>query len=255
MARLARLAVAGQLHHILQRGNNRQPIFQTSADRTRLLEILHAAARDCGVDLHAYVLMDNYFHLLATPHSTESLPRMMQSLGRRYVRHFNATHGRTGTLWEGRYRSSLLEADAFLLPCMVFFDLQAVRAGLVAQASDYPWSSCSHYCGERQDRLLAIHPVVWRLGNTPFAREARYRDLLADGVAPEVESLLMQAVNGGWALGSESFIAGWQSALKRRLAKARAGRPARKIALSKDAEEAKIPVGQSVPDSTELRGG
>ncbi|MEO8856611.1 MAG: transposase [Burkholderiaceae bacterium] len=232
MARLARLTVAGHPHHILQRGNNRQAIFATVSDRERMLALLAESARSFDVDVHAYVLMDNHFHLLATPKSAESLSQMMQTLGRRYVRHFNAAHGRSGTLWEGRYRSSLLEAERFLLACMVYFDLNPVRHGVVSQAQDYAWSSYGHYSGQRNDRFLTAHPLLWQLGNTPFDRESRYRELVLSGVSAEIERGLTQSVIGGWALGSVDFVARLQKSVARRLSRARAGRPPHKHAAA-----------------------
>ena len=128
--------------------------------------------------------MDNHFHLLATPSTSEGLPQWMQAVGRRYVRYFNDRHGRTGTLWEGRYRSTLIQTDRYLLACMAYIDLNPVRAGMVADARDYPWSSHGHYAGLRHDRLITPHPLYWTLGNTPFAREAAYAELVRAGVAP-----------------------------------------------------------------------
>ena len=159
MARLPRLTLPGYPHHIIQRGNNRQPIFTSAADYQTLLDLLMENAKKFGVAIHAYVLMSNHFHLLVTPETAEALPSMMQALGRRYVRQFNALQSRSGTLWEGRYRSALIQSERYLLNCMVYIDLNPVRAGLVAQPQDYPWSSFGHYAGLRVDRLLSPHPL------------------------------------------------------------------------------------------------
>jgi putative transposase len=118
MARLARLTLGGLPHHIIQRGHNRQPVFQDVEDRQFFLAQLEHACRTHGVALHAYVLMDNHFHLLATPATDVALPHMMQALGRSYVRYFNNRHGRSGTLWEGRYRCTVLQAQPYALACM-----------------------------------------------------------------------------------------------------------------------------------------
>ncbi|MGH8337532.1 MAG: transposase, partial [Gammaproteobacteria bacterium] len=115
MARLPRLTIPGYPHHVIQRGNNRQAIFASAGDRQMLLDLLLDNARKFGVALHAYVLMTNHFHLLATPQSADALPQMMQAVGRRYVRYFNDAQGRSGTLWEGRYRSTLIQTDRYLL--------------------------------------------------------------------------------------------------------------------------------------------
>jgi putative transposase len=182
MARLPRLTLADMPHHVIQRGNNRQPIFVDRADHERLLGLLADNAARLGIALHAYVLMDNHFHLLATPDSTTGLPQFMQSVGRSYVRYFNDRHGRSGTLWEGRYRSTLIQTDRYLMTCMAYIDLNPVRAGMAADARDYPWSSHGHYAGLRRDKLLTPHPLYWELGNTPFAREAAYVELVRGGV-------------------------------------------------------------------------
>src|SRR5690348_13748911 len=177
MARLARLTVPGHPHHVIQRGNNRQPIFAADEDRRFLLQLLEAHARSLGVALHGYVLMDNHFHLLATPKDETGLPKLMQAVGRRYVRYFNERQSRTGTLWEGRYRSTLVQADRYLLACMVYMDLNPVRAGISVSAAEYPWSSHRFYIGAVPDRVVTPHPLFWALGNTPFAREQAYAEL------------------------------------------------------------------------------
>ena len=151
MARLPRLTVPGYPHHLIQRGNNRQAIFATQPDYELLLGLLDENARKYEVDVHAYVLMTNHFHVLATPNTEQGLPMLMQAIGRRYVRYFNRQQGRTGTLWEGRYRSTLIQADRHLLACMAYMDLNPVRAGIAAKAQDYPWSSHAHYAGLRAD--------------------------------------------------------------------------------------------------------
>ena len=225
MARLPRLTLPGYPHHVIQRGNNRQPIFSTAADQQYLLELLHQSAARFEVAIHAYVLMGNHFHLLATPQTDKSLPQMMQAVGRSYVRYFNALNARSGTLWEGRYRSTLIEAARYLVPCMAYIDLNPVRAGLVAEARDYAWSSHGFYAGLRSDRLITPHPAFWALGNTPFAREAAYAELVAAGISPAMQLSLTNAALSGWALGGPEFIAGLQKLTPRRVGKSQAGRP------------------------------
>ncbi|GAA4329164.1 transposase [Variovorax defluvii] len=225
MARLPRLTLAGQPHHVIQRGNNRQAIFVDNADREMLLSLLSEHAQALGIALHAYVLMDNHYHLLATPDSAEGLPLWMQAVGRRYVRYFNDRHGRTGTLWEGRYKSTLIQSDRYLLTCMAYIDLNPVRAGMVAEARAYPWSSHAHYAGLRHDKLVTPHPLYWSLGNTPFAREAAYAELVRGGVASADQAALTDATLHGWAVGDSGFIDRLQKATPRRITKARPGRP------------------------------
>ena len=225
MARLPRLTVPGYPHHVIQRGNNRQAIFVSASDRQFLLDLLDDNAKKFEVAIHAYVLMGNHFHLLATPSTADGLPQMMQAVGRRYVRLFNDSQGRTGTLWEGRYKSTLIQTDRYLLACMAYIDLNPVRAGLVAQAADYPWSSHGHYVGLRTDKLITPHPLYWELGNTPFAREGAYADLVRSGVTERQQADLTQSALRGWALGGEDFVTDLQKKTERRATKGLAGRP------------------------------
>ena len=225
MARLPRLTIPGYPHHIIQRGNNRQAIFAGSADYEAMLEMLRQYSRDAGVAVHAYVLMTNHLHLLATPATADGIPRMMQALGRHYVRYFNQRQGRTGTLWEGRYKSTLIQAERHLLACMAYIDLNPVRAGLVGDPSDYPWSSHAHYVGRGSDQWLTPHPLYWELGNTPFARDAAYADLVHAGISKQQQQALTDSALRGWALGEDDFVADLQRRTERRLRKTRVGRP------------------------------
>lgn len=187
--------------------------------------MLEEGAKRFEVALHAYVLMSNHFHLLATPQTEDGLPKMMQAVGRSYVRYFNDAQGRSGTLWEGRYKSTVIQADRYLLACMAYIDLNPVRAGLVSAPSDYLWSSHLHYLGARMDRLITPHSLYWELGNTPFAREAAYADLVQAGVNPVQQAALTDATLRGWALGESDFVADLQKQTTRRVAKTSAGRP------------------------------
>ena len=197
-----------------------------------MLSLLEENATRFDVAIHAYVLMDNHFHLLVTPQGSDSLPKMMQAVGRRYVRYFNDTHQRSGTLWEGRYKSALVQSERYLLACMVYLDLNPVRAGIVARAQDYPWSSHAHYLGLRNDRLVTPHALVWELGNTPFARESRYGELVQAGITQEQYEALGQSVTSGWVLGDARFVAGLQGRTQRRLTRSMPGRPAKKLPAS-----------------------
>jgi putative transposase len=225
MARLPRLTLPGYPHHIIQRGNNRQAIFASQADYQTLLNLLLENAQKFKVAIHAYVLMPNHFHLLATPDTADGLPQMMQAVGRRYVRWFNDAQGRTGTLWEGRYKSTVIDTDQYLLTCMAYLDLNPVRAGLVGQASEYVWSSHGHYVGQRVDKLITPHPLVWGLGNTPFAREAAYAELVKGGISASQQVKLTDSALRGWALGDADFVKDLQDLTQRRVSKAAAGRP------------------------------
>lgn len=225
MARLPRLCAPGYAHHLLQRGNNRQPTFHDAKDYERLLELLTEHAAREKVAVHAYVLLSNHFHLLATPETAMGLPRLMQALGRRYVQYFNRRHGRSGTLWEGRYKAAPIEAERHLLACMVYLDLHPVRAQLAARAEDYRWSSHAHYVGSRTDRLLTPHPLFWQLGNTPFEREAAYAQLVGQGIALDRQSAFTDSVTKAWALGEPAFISALEERTRRRARPGRRGRP------------------------------
>ena len=228
MARLPRLTLAGYPHHVIQRGNDRQAIVRDDQDRQRLLDLWFEHARTFKVAIHAWVIMDNHFHLLATPETQEGLPQMMQAVGRAYVRYFNLRHQRTGTLWEGRYRSNLIESERYLLVCMVYIDLNPVRAGMVAQPEDFRWSSHRHCIGLASDKLVTPHALFWALGNTPFAREAAYAELVRQGLAQRDKDDLTRTALSGWALGSEGFVASLQEGTTRRLSPGKAGRPFKK---------------------------
>lgn len=230
MARLARLTVPGHPHHVIQRGNNRQPVFAGDEDRRLLLQLLDTHARALGVAVHGYVLMDNHFHLLATPRDESGLPKLMQAVGRGYVRRFNERQARTGTLWEGRYRSTLVQAERYLLACMVYMDLNPVRDGIAAAPADYAWSSHRHYIGTAPDRLVSPHPLFWGLGNTPFAREQAYADLVAAGVTAPVRELLTASTFRGWAVGDPAYLARLAEDAPRRPFPVARGRP-RKIVM------------------------
>lgn len=225
MARLARLTLPGHPHHIIQRGNNRQAIFASAADYQTMLDLLDENARKFNVAIHAYVLMGNHFHLLATPATADGLPQMMQAVGRRYVRYFNDKQKRTGTLWEGRYRSTLIQTERYLLACMAYIDLNPVRADMVVQAKDYPWSSHAHYIGLRSDKLLTPHALFWAMGNTPFAREAAYAELVQAGISAGQQQQLTDSALRGWALGAPDFVDNLQKKTSRRVSKSSAGRP------------------------------
>lgn len=225
MARLPRLSIPGFPHHLIQRGNNRQPIVSDASDRDTLHQLMVEQAREAGVEVHAYVLLDTEFHLLATPRDSDGLARMMQGIGRRYVRLFNTRTGRTGTLWEGRYRCAPLQPEKYLLACMVELDLLPVRAGLAEAPSGWAWSSHRHHIGLGADRLVTPHPLYWQLGNTPFAREQAYAEQVAQDLPASLRQALADSALHGWALGDEAFVAALQRQTGRRLTRGRPGRP------------------------------
>ncbi len=225
MARLPRLTIPGQPHYVVQRGNNLQAIFVDGQDYASMKDLLREMGRRFGVEIHAFILLPNQLHLLLTPQTAQSLPQFMQSVGRTYVRTFNNRHGRSGTLWEGRYRATVLEAQAWMLPAMVVLENQAVQLGVAARAVDYPWSSARHNAGAQVEGMLRFHPAYWRLGDTPFAREAAYALMLDRGASEDVTEVVLGAAMKGWVLGGDSFVQGLQQRTERRLLRQRAGRP------------------------------
>lgn len=225
MARLPRLVVPGLPHLVIQRGNDGQPIFRDEVDRRRFLQIMIDVARTHGLAVHAYVLMDDHVQLLASPAATDTLSRTMQSLGRRYVGAFNARHGRRGTLWEGRFRCTVIETERYLLDCMRFVELNPVRAGTVARAGDYAWSSARCHLGQGQDQLLTDHPLFWALGNTPFEREAVWRCMLEQGLPEHEVARLSESALKGWACGGNAFLASLKNRTARPVAPRPRGRP------------------------------
>ncbi len=225
MARLPRLKLAHHVHHIIHRGNNRQVVFADDQDYERMHALLVEAALKHKVSVHAYVLMPTHFHLLATPAADGALPLLMQAIGRSYVRWFNARHGRTGTLWEGRYRSTVIEPELYLLDCMAHIESHPQRHDLAARASDWAWSSNSHHLGLRHDRLVSSHALFWSLGNTPFAREAVYAQRLEAGLNVATAQVVSASALHGWALGGPDFVSALELRTGRRATRASAGRP------------------------------
>jgi len=185
MARLGRYFVPGQSLHVIQRGNDRSAIFFADDDYARYREWLIEAAAEHGVSVHAHVLMTNHVHLLLTPETAESLPRTMQSLGRRYVRFVNAHYRRTGTLWEGRYKAAPIDSDPYFFSCCRYIELNPVRARMVDHPRHYCWSSYRAHAEGKNDPLAAFHPVFRRLGRTVEARQEAYRALFQGGARGE----------------------------------------------------------------------
>jgi len=231
MARLPRIAATDLPHHVMQIGNNRQPIFLDDQDRQSWRDHLRESALNAHVEVHAFVQLENHAHLLATPRGgADALGRMMQSLGRRYVATFNRRHGRTGTLWEGRYRAAVVDPDSALLSCMRYIETHPQRSGLVVDAGQYAWSSLAHHLGRRRDPLIIEPPAWWALGNTPFDREAAYRRLLDEGVPAAEAKAISIATRRGWPIGSEQAKQRLAAALGRSVTPRPRGRPRREAA-------------------------
>ena len=216
MARLARLVVAGQAHLVIQRGHGGHAVFADGIDRAGYLAALREAAAAEQVHVHAYALLPAEVQLLATPGRHPALSRLMQALGRRYVAAHNRRHGRSGTLWDGRFRCAVVEPGSTRLQALCLVDGAAAEAGL---------TSAPHRLGGKRDTWLVDPPEYWALGNTPFDREAAYRALLDAGVATDVAAALRRATLGGWAAGSAGFKAGLAAAHARPAQPRPRGRP------------------------------
>lgn len=228
MARLPRLSAPGHPHHVIQRGNNRQEVFRDTADCERYLGLLAELAQAHNVAIHAFVLMLNHVHLLLTPADGMAMSRMMQALGRRYVLWFNRRHARTGTLWEGRFRASVVESERYLFACSRYIEMNPVRAGLVADPADYRWSSFAHHVGLRPEPLISEHPLVWSLGNTPYERQAAYRRLFDQPFEASETQRIRSAIQGGWAIGDAQFASMIGDLAQRRALPSQSGRPRKK---------------------------
>lgn len=226
MARLPRLVVPDQLHHLIARGNNDQPVFRDEEDYRAFLGWLREAAQSAGVIVHAYVLLSSRLQLLATPSNESALSKMMQAVGRHYVPYFNARYARTGSLWEGRFRATVLDADTYLIACSCLIEYQPVAAGLVSEPASYPWSSYAHHIGLRKDPLITDHSGYWALGNTPFDREAAYQRRCELPPPVDLGKTIEAATLKAWALGSDAFKQQLEKLTLRRLHPAKRGRPA-----------------------------
>ncbi|WP_428718242.1 transposase [Undibacterium curvum] len=225
MARLPRLVIPSALHHVVQRCHEGVQLFRDEQDYLQFLSWLRQGAHQFHVAIHAYVLMPDHVHFLLTPADAEGLGRLLQWLGRYYVPYYNRKYLRMGSLWQGRYKATVLEAENYFLPCSIFVESNPVRAGLVEDAAAYPWSSYQHHVGQRIDPVLSDHPIFWALGNTPFQREANYKELMAQSLSKSVMDQLRHATQHAWALGSETYVDALSKDATRRLVPGKRGRP------------------------------
>ena len=216
MARLPRLYLPGCAQHVIQRGNNREACFYDEADYKAYLTFLKDASIKHGVAIHAFVLMTNHVHLLLTSEDESGTSGMMQTLGRKYVQYFNHTHRRTGTLWEGRYKSTVVDADTYLLTVYRYIELNPVRADMVRHAAEYPWSSYPSNALGKDIALLTPHPSYRRLGKTAAERQSAYRALFRGRMPERDVTAIREATNKAWVLGSDRFKAQVESRTGRR---------------------------------------
>lgn len=205
MARLPRFVIPGQPQHVIQRGNNRNPIFASDEDYQFYLAKLMDACKKHDCEIHAYVLMTNHVHLLITPRSENGISKAMQSLGRYYVQYFNRQYQRTGTLWEGRYKATVLDSEQYLLICSRYIELNPVRAGMVSKPEDYPWTS--YHCNAlgHNDPMITPHPIYESLGSTNMNRQSSYRALFDHVISKKDLQEIRMATNKAWALGNDRF--------------------------------------------------
>jgi putative transposase len=206
MARLNRLSFAGQLHLMVLTGNGVQPLFVDGDDRRRFTLGLLECSRACGVAVHAYSLLDEQILMLATPAESGSLQRFMQRLGRKYVGSFNERHGRSGALWGRRYGAAAIDAASQGWRCIRLIEQAPVLAGQVARPEDWPWSSAPHHVGQLRNPVLREHELHWGLGNTPFEREARHAQMIAEPLPESDARQLLAASMRGWPLGPPGFL-------------------------------------------------
>ena len=225
MPRRPRIAISGVPLHLIQRGNNREPCFCADEDCQAYLGWLTEYARKTDCVIHSYVLMTNHVHLLLTPQTSNGVGELMKRLGQRYVQYFNRTYQRSGTLWEGRFRSCLTQEEEYLLSCYRYIELNPVRANMVEHPAEYRWSSYRINAQGEASQLVTHHSLYNALGSSGEKRCAAYRDLFRHQLDPGLVDEIRASTNGNYALGNERFQKRIADALKRRVTRGKAGRP------------------------------
>ena len=225
MPRKSRFVIKGVPQHVIQRGNNREPCFFSDVDYRYYLDTLHEALGKNDCVLHAYVLMTNHVHLLITSFSENGISHTMQDLGRKYVTYVNRIYKRSGTLWEGRYKASLVDSAAYLLTCMRYIELNPVRANMVDHPGEYTWSSYQANAQNKPDSIITPHPIYLDLDTTPEARQNAYRELFRYHTDPDTLHAIREALNQELVLGREDFKDKIEATLKRQTRKGKGGRP------------------------------
>ena len=225
MARLQRISPLGIPQHIIQRGNNRQVCCACDQDMAFYASLLTEYSTKFSVAIHAWVFMTNHVHLLASPYANGGISAMMQAVGRRYVRYFNGEYRRSGTLWEGRFKSSLVQSEKYLLQCQRYIELNPIRASMVSDPAEYCWSSYQCHALGKTVKMSTPHEEYLCLGNTGPARQKAYRALFRSHVDDELIKDIRLAVNKGLALGEERFKEEIEQLYGRRVRPAKMGRP------------------------------
>ena len=242
MPRRPRVILPDNPLHIIQRGNNRQACFAADEDYCFYLDWLKEYSVKTGCSIHAYVLMTNHVHLLLSCASSEGAGALMKALGQRYVQYVNRTYRRSGTLWEGRFRSCLAQEDTYFLVCQRYIELNPVRAEMVSHPGEYRWSSYRANAQGEANMLLSPHPLYLALGADAIARQAAYRELFRFELEPALVDSIRQATNGNFVLGDGRFGDQVARALGRRVMPGKSGRP-RKLP---EPESGELPLGEKV---------
>jgi putative transposase len=227
MSRGPRLIVPQIALHIVQRGHNRRDCFQQETDYLVYLSILRELTARTGCALHAYCLMTNHIHLLLTPSTEVSCALLMRNLGQRYVQYFNRRYERSGTLWEGRYKSSLVDSARYTIACYRYVERNPVRARMVPSPLAYPWSSYGGNAGRASNQLLTPHPEYLALASNGEVRNKAYEALLAEEDEPAFLAAIRDATNGGFALIGDDVKAALPAEVQRRLTRRSPGPPAK----------------------------
>jgi putative transposase len=225
MPRRPRITLPGVPLHLIQRGNNREACFFTDEYFRIYLDWLNECAKDSGCVIHAYALMTNHVHLLLTPQTTNGAGRLMKRLGQRYVQYFNRSYRRSGTLWEGRFRSCLTQEEDYVLGCYRYIELNPVRAKMVSHPAEYPWSSYRVNAQGESSKLITPHSIYNSLGTEEVTRKASYRELFRYHLDPGLIDEIRAATNGNYVLGSSRFQKQVTAALNRRVTPGKSGRP------------------------------
>jgi len=234
MPRKPRMYLAGVPCHVLQRGNNRAACFFTDDDYAFYLEVLTDACRRYRVDMHAYVLMTNHVHLLMTPQDVQGVSRVMQSVGRRYVQYVNKAYRRCGTLWEGRHKASLVDAECHLLACYRYIELNPVAGGIVEHPGNYVWSSYHANAWGKRNVLVSEHALYLALGEDASIRRSRYRELFANHLPKEQVHQIRTALDFSMPLGNDRFRQQIEIQLGRSIGQAKRGRPIARLAPERE---------------------
>ncbi|MCX7513173.1 transposase [Frateuria hangzhouensis] len=227
MPRLPRLELQGVPLHVTQRGTNKGAIFIDDDDRHDFRRLLRSAFNEHGIDLHAFVLMDNHFHLLVTPHAVGVLSSAMRWIGQNYVQAFNLRHGRCGTLWQGRFKSCLVQTDQYLLTVMRYIELNPVRAAMAMRPEDFRWSSVHTHLAHANDPLVTPHPLYLAMGEDAWDRANAYRAWLDAGITTEELQRLRTYAQQERVLGDERFQRMVETTLGRPAVSRPRGRPRR----------------------------